>query len=252
MQPPLPRATSLCLSFPLSLCLPNLSPHSFSFFTSLSPHLVSSSLYPPSAECGVLHLFLKPVVPPVSPVLLHAPVVATAAEVPLSQCAAGLTMKMCNVWHSWNESPNRRGSGYHRAPPGPASVCLTLIMAHANECAALKSGEACCLTLCVEGLCVRVCTWLCFVWVLACMRVCARVCVQAVLLFRVWVWELVWILKGVCVPCMHACLCTAGINHQANPLSPFHSCNGLDTYTNSFFILLFISIDSRSRPCIKD
>lgn len=62
-------------------------------------------------------------------------------------------MKMCNVWHSWNESPIRRGSGYHRAPLGPASVCLTLIMAHANERAALKSGG---LPDSVEGFCVSV------------------------------------------------------------------------------------------------
>lgn len=93
---------------------------------------------------------------------------STSAEVPLSQCAAGPTMKMCNVWHSRNESPNRRGSGYHRAPSGPSSVCLTLIMAHANECAALKSGEAC-LTLRVEGLCVSVCKRL------FCSRACLRV-----------------------------------------------------------------------------
>lgn len=98
---------------------------------------------------------------------------STSAEVPLSQCAAGPTMKMCNVWHSRNESPNRRGSGYHRAPSGPSSVCLTLIMAHANECAALKSGEAC-LTLRVEALCVSV-------WKrLFCSRACLRVCTSYV------------------------------------------------------------------------
>ncbi len=145
--------------------------------------------------------FLQPLVPAVSPLLLHAPAVATAAEVPLSRCAAGPTMKMCNVWHSWNESPNRRGSGYHRAPPGPASVCLTLIMAHANECAALKSGGAClpdsvcrgvvchsvcmwlyvCVCVSVHGLCCSKCGYVSlfgYLKVCVCVRARARVCAQ--------------------------------------------------------------------------
>ena len=61
--------------------------------------------------------------------------------------------------------------------------------------------------------------------------------------------ELVWILcvcVCVCV-CVLTCICTARLYQQANPLLPFHSCNGLDTYANSVFILLFISIDSRTR-----
>ncbi len=63
--------------------------------------------------------------------------------------------------------------------------------------------------------------------------------------------ESVWVFKGVCV-CVCVCVCIAAMNHWADFLLPFPSCNGLDTYTKSFFILLFISIDSRRRPCIKD
>lgn len=129
-----------------------------SLFVSLPVFHFNSSSYPFSLHSSVLvfspplsvfshpHMsrasFLQPLVAIILPLLPRAPAVATAAEVPPSWCAAGPTMKMCNVWHSWNESPNRRGSGYHRAPLGPASVCLMLIMAHANECAALKSVGA--------------------------------------------------------------------------------------------------------------
>lgn len=147
------------------------------FFTSFNPHFLLLSL-------PTLHrfLYLQPFFfpskatsplscPPPRPhrphphTLMRVPALARAAEVPLSQCAAGPTMKMCSVWHSWNESPNRRGSGYHRAPSGPGSVCLTLIMAHANECAPLKWRESClppCLGLRAQGLCVSARLCFCF------------------------------------------------------------------------------------------
>lgn len=158
---------------------------------------------------------LQPHIPAALPLLLHTPAVATVAEVPLSRCAAGPTMKMCNVWHSWNESPNRRGSGYHRAPPGPASVCLTLIMAHANECAALKSG----------GACLPDSVW----------RGCVCVCVDYVV-HSVSIWACLNTYKCVCV---HACLCAAGINHQANTRFTFSHLQWF-RYLHWFILYSFI------------
>lgn len=147
--------------FPLPLCLPNLSPPSFFFPYISRPSccllLPLPILHRALRSSAVFFLFIFYFF--ILPLLVRLPALAAAAEVPLSQCAAGLAMKMCTVWHSWNESPNRRGSGYHRAPPGPATVCLTLIMAHANECEALKSGESCLPdSVCggVASQCVRV------------------------------------------------------------------------------------------------
>lgn len=216
-------ATALCLCFSLSLCLLNLSPQSFS-----SLHLSIPILSPPPSAhtppflTSPTFLFFSsyfhhvPTVLPPTPTttpttLIRVPVVARAAEVPLSQCAAGPTMKMCNVWHSWNESPNRRGSGYHRAPPGPGSVCLTLIMAHANECAPLKGRESClppCLSMHVVCQCVRV-----SVFVSVSMWIQQSACVGLCCLL--WVCQLVWILG---VGCMHVC---AHCKHMANP---FYLC----------------------------
>lgn len=121
-------------------------------------------------------------------------------------------MKMCHVWHSWNESFNRRGSGYHRTPLGPASVCLTLIMAHANECAALKTGGACpaecrgvACQCCARGCdlgesCVSVCSWHVFSQISSNTQ-------QLMHSLSEWAWmqKCVWVV---------AYLCTTRLNYQ--------------------------------------
>lgn len=143
---------------------PPLSAHPPPFL--ISPTFLFFLFFFPSKATSPLSYPPHPPPPPTHPhTLMRVPALARAAEVPLSQCAAGPAMKMCSVWHSWNESPNRRGSGYHRAPPGPGSVCLTLIMAHANECAPLKWRESClppCLGLRAQGLCVSARLCFCF------------------------------------------------------------------------------------------
>lgn len=56
VQLPLQCATSLCLRFRLALCLPNLSPQSFSSLH-LSILIFSSSLCPPSTVSYISNLF---------------------------------------------------------------------------------------------------------------------------------------------------------------------------------------------------
>lgn len=166
----------VCHALPLFVCI---SLYLFVFQTYhlipfLSLHLSVLILSPPPSAHPPLSLTSSTFSLTLCPLRLPSPRTrssSTSAEVPLSQCAAGPTMKMCNVWHSWNESPNRRGSGYHRAPSGPASVCLTLIMAHANECAALKSGEACLPdSVCGGVVCQRVKATILYMCVYACVH----------------------------------------------------------------------------------